>query len=121
MAVNAVPVAACSLQTDPTMPDRESALRKARRRLERWEEKYRRLREAPMRKTGTGKRMYDQYTQEVTDRLERARVKFEKLRRLGNDRFDDVMNEFDRALAELQDAWDMTVAKIAWSDPYGGG
>jgi len=100
------------------MNNREAVIHRARTRLERWEEKYRRLRAAPMRAAGSGRRMYDQCTQEVGDRLETARVKYEKMRRLGEHRFADVRDEFDQALSGLQSAWDMTVARIAWTDPF---
>jgi hypothetical protein len=100
------------------MSEREAHLRRARTRLERWEEKLRKLRRAPMRGASAGRRMYDQCTQEVGDRLESARVKYEKMRRLDARRFSEVKEEFDEALAGLQDAWDMTVARISWSDPF---
>ena len=100
------------------MSNREAAIRRARTRLERWEEKFRKLRSAPMRAIGAGRRVYDQCTQEVGDRLETARVKYEKMRRLGEHRFAEVREEFDEALSGLQSAWDMTVARVSWTDPF---
>lgn len=99
------------------MDERQIALDRARARLELWEDRLANLRGAPACGTKPGEEMYAQYTQELMDRLEAVRIKYEKLRRAEGPRFEVAREEVERAFSALQTAWDTTVAKIAWTNP----
>jgi hypothetical protein len=99
------------------MDERQITIDRSRARLELWQDKLANLRATPTCGTKSGEEMYAQYAQELTDKLEAVRIKYEKLRRADGSRFEEAREELDRAFSELQTAWDTTVAKIAWTDP----